>query len=284
MSACASVKFADDQTRKRPKSLTVYGKAGRSLPLYTRMLSYNVETKRGNWLKYTNLDVKWESLSNGRPFSDIRVDPASVRNRRLGITRVIDIAGSLFGMVALSPVFLVVILLILADTWGSPFYIDGRRLGHLGRPFPLIKFRTMVSNAETALDVTLRDPNLANEFERYRKMYRDPRITRVGAILRRSSLDETPQLLNVLLGHMSLVGPRPIVGEELGHYTSEQRRLLLSVKPGLTGLWQISGRSNIAYPERAALELRYVQTRSLAGDLDILRKTVSAVLRGRGAV
>lgn len=249
-----------------------------------RIKSYKVETKRGNWVKYTNLDEKWEYLSNGRLFSDARVDPSTVSNRTLGITRVIDIAGSVFGMVALSPVFLVVILLILADSRGSPFYVDGRRLGHMGRPFPLIKFRTMVSNAETALDVILGDPNRANEFGRYRKMFRDPRVTRVGALLRRSSLDETPQLLNVFLGHMSLVGPRPIVAEELGHYTSDQRRLLLSVKPGLTGLWQISGRSNIAYPERAALELRYVQTRSLAGDLDILRKTVSAVLRGRGAV
>ena len=193
--------------------------------------------------------------------------------------RALDILVSLIAIIVLTPVSAILVVLIVVDSWGSPFYVS-RRIGRHGRQFPLIKFRTMIVRAENLLPA-LR--HTRPEFDASWKLADDPRITRVGSWLRRSSLDEVPQFVNVLWGHMSLVGPRPIVSEELSQYSQNEVRQFLSVRPGLTGLWQTSGRSTIAYPERTRVELEYVRGWSLRLDLQILWHTLPIVLSRRGA-
>lgn len=151
------------------------------------------------------------------------------------------------------------------------------RIGRDGRPFAMVKFRSMVVGAERVRPLGEHD-GAGPLF----KLRADPRVTRVGAVLRRWSLDELPQLFNVLGGSMSLVGPRPPLPEEVGHYAEDARRRLL-VRPGLTGLWQVSGRSDLSWEDTVRLDLRYVENWSLALDALILWKTVGAVLRGDGA-
>lgn len=194
--------------------------------------------------------------------------------------RALDIFGSLVAIVVLTPLSAILVALIVVDSWGPPFYVS-RRIGRGGRQFPLIKFRTMIVRAEDWLPA-LR--HTQPEFDAYWKMADDPRITRIGRWLRRSSLDEVPQFLNVLWGHMSLVGPRPIVDEELSQCPPDAARQLLSVRPGLTGLWLPSGRSTIAYPERTHIELEYVHGWSLRWDLQILWNSLPTVLSRRGAL
>lgn len=182
------------------------------------------------------------------------------------------------GLILLSPVFLVIIALIRAGGPG-PALFRQTRVGKDGREFTVLKFRTMVRDAERLkTQLTVRNDHEGVLF----KIKEDPRITRVGGFLRRYSLDELPQLLNVLLGDMSLVGPRPPLPEEVAQYGSDVRRRLV-VKPGMTGLWQVGGRSDLSWEESVRLDLRYVENWSLALDLQIMWKTVSAVLRGSGA-
>ncbi|HEX6617639.1 MAG TPA: sugar transferase, partial [Gemmatimonadales bacterium] len=157
-----------------------------------------------------------------------------------------------------------------------------RRVGAWGRPFRCLKFRTMRVDAEQLLRS---DPAMYSEYVRNNYKLpegRDPRITRVGLLLRKTSLDELPQLWNVLRGDMSLIGPRPVVPDELTEYGG-QRRMLLSVKPGITGEWAITGRSSVGYPQRAAIEIGYVRRWRLIADLAILWRTVPSVLTRRGA-
>jgi lipopolysaccharide/colanic/teichoic acid biosynthesis glycosyltransferase len=153
------------------------------------------------------------------------------------------------------------------------------RIGRGGKPFTMAKFRTMVADAER-LRYQLTGTN--EQDGRMFKIRRDPRITRVGRVLRRYSLDELPQLFNVVQGHMSLVGPRPPLPDEAAGYDEVERRRL-AVKPGLTGLWQVSGRSDLSWDETVALDLRYVDNWSPSGDLGVLCRTVGAVVAGRGA-
>jgi len=194
--------------------------------------------------------------------------------------RAIDLAGALLALGALSPLFAAV---ALAVWWkiGRPIIFVHRRLGRAGRPFRLYKFRSMRADAEQALRAS---PEAYRRYVDWNfKLPDDGRITPLGRFLRRASLDELPQLWNVLKGDMSLVGPRPIVPEEIAQY-GDYGRMLLRVKPGLTGLWQVSGRSEIGYPERARLDLQYVGGRSLERDLRILIRTLPAVIRMRGAL
>jgi exopolysaccharide production protein ExoY len=198
------------------------------------------------------------------------------------IRRLMDLAVALGLLVALAPVMVVVALAIVVSM-GRPVLHAHARLGLGGRVFPCLKFRSMVRDAERRL----RDDHAL--YRRYVEANfkmpddEDPRVTRLGRLLRRTSLDELPQLWNVLVGHMTLVGPRPIVPAELERY-GEYGRLLLRVKPGLTGLWQVSGRSSIGYPERARLDLEYLATRSFTRDLQLILRTVPAVIRQRGAI
>ena len=166
---------------------------------------------------------------------------------------------------------------------GAPVLYAHYRVGKNGRLFRCMKFRSMLRNSEQVLAALLRDDPVARaEWERDHKLTTDPRITTIGRFLRKSSLDELPQLLNVLRGEMSLVGPRPITVAELTRY-GRVRWHYLSVRPGLTGLWQVSGRNNTTYEERVALDQRYVEQRSLWLDACILVKTVRVVLLREGA-
>lgn len=197
------------------------------------------------------------------------------------IKRCVDVVGAAVALLVTSPLILLIAVAIKLESRGPVFFAH-RRLGRKGRLFSCWKFRSMHADAESRLraDATLRRYYVANHFKIPKHL--DPRITRLGHFLRRSSLDELPQLWNVLRGEMSLVGPRPIVPLESTHY-GDELSLLLSVRPGLTGAWAVHGRSAIGYPHRASIELDYVRSWSLVADLNILIRTPSAVFRQRGA-
>lgn len=185
------------------------------------------------------------------------------------------------GLLAL-PFFVLVMLAIKLDSAGPIFY-GHHRLGRNGRPFIAWKFRSMVTNADAVLDQHLtKNHMLREEWEQERKLKNDPRITRVGRLLRRTSLDELPQLWNVLRGEMSLVGPRPIVDDEIAHY-ADKFELYKRVPPGITGLWQVSGRNDVTYSERVNLDAYYVRNWSVWLDIYILLRTIWVVLIGDGA-
>ncbi|MEK7794968.1 MAG: exopolysaccharide biosynthesis polyprenyl glycosylphosphotransferase, partial [Candidatus Hydrogenedentota bacterium] len=197
---------------------------------------------------------------------------------RLAMKRAIDfLASTLLLLVLFVPLFIVA-LLIKADSRG-PIFFAQERVGQNRRRFSMLKFRSMVVDAEArraGLDAL-------NEADGpVFKIRNDPRITRVGRFIRKYSVDEFPQLINVWLGQMSLVGPRPPLASEVEKYSWDQRRRL-SVKPGMTGLWQVSGRSNVGFEEWVALDLQYIDTWSVWSDFKILLKTFGAVVRGRGA-
>jgi lipopolysaccharide/colanic/teichoic acid biosynthesis glycosyltransferase len=189
-----------------------------------------------------------------------------------------DIAGASVLLLVTSPLFVVVALVVKATSRGPAFFRH-RRLGQNGREFVCLKFRTMVVDAEERLT---RDAHLRGQFEEAFKIKDDPRITRTGALLRKTSLDELPQLFQVLRGEMSLIGPRPIVERELAKYAIYGVKLL-SVKPGLSGLWQVCGRSETTYPQRVMMDMHYIDHRGLRLDLQLLLLTTVAVLRRAGA-
>jgi lipopolysaccharide/colanic/teichoic acid biosynthesis glycosyltransferase len=198
--------------------------------------------------------------------------------RRLTAKRIFDLVGALVAVVAASPLLLSLALLVKISSKG-PVIFWQRRLGQSGRPFRCFKFRTMTADAEAILGGMLAtDSNLSREFQERAKLKDDPRLTRYGRLLRRSSLDELPQLFNVLMGDMSLVGPRPLVPAELVRY-GEASHALLSVKPGITGLWQVSGRNNLSYPERIAADLSYIRSHTLLGDVRIILRTFVQIFR-----
>jgi exopolysaccharide production protein ExoY len=191
-------------------------------------------------------------------------------------------AAALLMLLLLAPLMLVIAALI-ARRDGAPILFGHYRVGLDGCLFRCYKFRSMFRESEEMLsDLLKNDPTARTEWDRDRKLHNDPRVTPIGKLLRRTSLDELPQLLNVLRGEMSLVGPRPITVPELGRYGSV-RRHYLSVRPGMTGLWQVSGRNNTTYEERIALDQRYVEARSFWLDLSILFRTVKVVLQRDGA-
>ncbi|MDQ0789766.1 sugar transferase [Streptomyces sp. B3I8] len=208
----------------------------------------------------------------------LRVSLPTFTGGRRVIKEVVDRLGAALLLLLCAPLMVLVALLVVADSRGGAFYRQ-RRVGKDGREFTILKFRTMVVGAHRARAALAdRDEGAGLLF----KLRRDPRVTRVGTVLRRYSLDELPQLFNVLTGSMSLVGPRPPLPEESAAYGPDIRRRLL-VKPGLTGLWQISGRSDLPWEEAVRLDLRYVEDWSLALDTVILWKTLRAVLYGQGA-
>lgn len=196
--------------------------------------------------------------------------------------RGLDIIVAAFSIVFLSPLLLLVALAVyLLD--GYPIFISHPRLGLGGRFFSCLKFRSMRLNPEAVLKRHLEaHPEARAEWEANHKLKNDPRITALGRVLRKTSIDELPQLLNILRGEMSLVGPRPIVAEEAikyGHNIVDY----LSVRPGLTGMWQVNGRSETTYSERVALDVAYARRRTFAQDITILFKTFSVVLTSKGS-
>jgi lipopolysaccharide/colanic/teichoic acid biosynthesis glycosyltransferase len=192
--------------------------------------------------------------------------------------RCIDIILALFGIIVLLPVLLIIALCIKLDDGGSILHFR-EIIGKSGCRFFALKFRTMIPNADTYL---AKRPELLQKFQQNMKLEHDPRITRMGKFLRKTSLDELPQLFNVLVGQMSLVGPRMIHPSELPRY-GEYAQKRLSVKPGITGLWQISGRQHISYDERVQLDMRYIDNRSFFVDLAILVKTLKVFIVHTGA-
>lgn len=194
--------------------------------------------------------------------------------------RLLDIFGASVALILCAPVLLIVFLSL--SVFGNPIFSQ-RRVGRDGKLFSCYKFRSMVNNAEQVLEDYLRDnPAAQEEWLRNFKLAHDPRITPMGAFLRKSSLDELPQLFNVLRGDMSLVGPRPIVPAEVPRYAG-RIRAYQKVRPGLTGLWQVSGRNLVSYRRRVALDAFYARERSIALDVVILVKTVGVVIGGKGA-
>lgn len=190
--------------------------------------------------------------------------------------RALDIAGAAALLVLLSPILLTILIVLTITTKGRPLFIQ-RRIGYLGRPFLMFKFRTMRPDAEQIKHVVVNQADGPVFKNRH-----DPRITRLGRWLRKTSLDETPQLINVLLGQMSLVGPRPLIASEVAKFAPWQRERL-AVVPGLTCLWQVSGRSDVTFDNWMRMDIWYVRNQSLWNDLVLLLSTPASVLTGRGA-
>lgn len=197
------------------------------------------------------------------------------------LKRPVDLVVSLIIFVLILPLFAILALLVLST--GGPVLYSQTRVGYNGRLFDCYKFRSMKTNADQVLeDVLARDAALRKEWEESRKLRHDPRVTAIGSFLRKTSLDEIPQLLNVIRGDMSMIGPRPVVASEICKYGSAAR-WYLAVRPGMTGLWQVSGRNDIRYRRRVALDTVYVRRAGVGLDVLILLKTVRVVLFGSGA-
>jgi exopolysaccharide biosynthesis polyprenyl glycosylphosphotransferase len=229
------------------------------------------------------------STMAGMPVVEIRLTPLEGWGRIA--KRLFDVVGAVVGLVIFSPVFLVAAIAIkLTD--GGPVFYRHQRLSRAGKPVGMWKFRSMYTRYstggryghQTAVEVFehMGRMDLAREFEDTQKVHDDPRVTPIGRFLRKTSLDEVPQFMNVFAGSMSLVGPRPIIPDELVRY-GDSRTTFLALKPGITGLWQISGRSDIGYDERVKLDIYYVENWSLWLDIKILTKTLATVAGSRGA-
>ncbi len=204
--------------------------------------------------------------------------------------RTIDVVSSIIILIVFSPIILLVAVAIKLDSKGPILADTPERVGQNGRLFKMFKFRSMIPNAHIILR---EDPEFASLYEQYKKgsykLKNDPRITRVGRFIRKHSLDEAPQLFNVLKGDMSLVGPRAYYPDELREQqkkypeTKDAVKVVLSVKPGVTGLWQVSGRSEINFDKRIEMDANYVRRRSILYDIWLMLRTPSAVITGRGA-
>ncbi len=193
--------------------------------------------------------------------------------------RVTDIVLALIGLVVSFLPMLIIFLLIKLETPGPGIYVH-HRIGKNRKPLPLLKFRTRCVDADRMIEQFT--PQQREEWEKNFKLDHDPRVTRIGRFLRRTSLDELPQLVNILKGELSIVGPRPVVTKELERYR-ENQDTFLSVTPGLTGYWQAYARSDCSYEERMQMELHYVENASFWWDIKIMFATIGATIRGRGA-
>ena len=213
-----------------------------------------------------------------------RAPQQTVRN---AIKRTLDVIGSAILLLTLAPLFAVVSALVKLTSRG-PVFFPQERVGADGRPFKMVKFRTMHANADTSIhqryvEDFIRSSSATRTGEQIFKIVNDPRVTPVGHFLRRSSLDELPQFWNVLKGEMSLVGPRPPLPYEVAKYKSWHKRRLLEAKPGITGAWQVNGRSRTTFEEMVRLDLRYARNYTLWTDLKIIAATPKAMISGKGA-
>lgn len=203
-------------------------------------------------------------------------------DRPIGVAkRLFDIVGATAIGIVVSPLMLIIAVAIRAN--GSPVFFSHTRIGRGHRPFRCYKFRSMVPDAEQVLtDLLQSDPRVLQEWRENHKLHNDPRVIRLGDFLRKTSLDELPQLWNVLKGDMSLVGPRPIVADEMERY-GNKAQAYCSVRPGMTGLWQISGRNNVTYSRRVSLDMLYIRKQNLRVDCWVLWQTLFVVLGRIGA-
>lgn len=195
------------------------------------------------------------------------------------IKRSLDVTLSVIALIILSPIFLIIAAIIKLDSKGPVFFIH-KRIGKDGKEIGIYKFRSMVQNAEDMIAEFTEEQK--KEFRENYKLQDDPRVTKIGKILRKTSLDELPQILNILKGDLSIIGPRPVIKRELEKYENNKEKFL-SVKPGLTGFWAANGRSDTTYSERVQMELYYIDHMSLKMDIKIFFKTIGSVLKGRGA-
>ncbi len=227
-----------------------------------------------------NLEVKKIYESNMLLLS-IRNNLAKKTNRR--IKRIFDIVFSLLTMVIIIPVSIIVMILIMIESPGAAPIFKHYRVGRGGTLFPCYKFRSMVPNAKEKLQEYLKNnPEAKIEWDKYFKLKNDPRITKIGKIIRKTSIDELPQFINVLKGEMSWVGPRPIIKDEI-HYYGKYIKDYYAVLPGITGMWQVSGRSEIGYKDRVSLDVWYVRNWSIWIDITLILKTIKTVLFRKGA-
>lgn len=204
---------------------------------------------------------------------------SNFRKAYICVKRILDIVISLFGMIILLPIFIIIATIIKLDSKG-PIFFTHRRIGKDGKEIGIYKFRTMVDNAEDLIKEFTEEQQ--KEFRECYKLQNDPRVTKIGKFLRKTSLDELPQVLNILKGDLSIIGPRPVIEEELEKY-GKNREKFISVKPGLTGYWAANGRSDTTYAERVQMELYYIDNMSLNLDVHIFLKTIIAVIRKEGA-
>lgn len=197
------------------------------------------------------------------------------------LKRFLDIIGSLLALVVFSPIFLILAILIKSRDGGSAFFAQ-ERIGKGGKPFKMYKFRSMRMDAEQILksDPALYQKYVANDYKLLAE--EDPRITPIGRWMRRTSVDELPQFVNILKGDMSIIGPRPVVEKELEEY-GDRKDKFLSVRPGAMGLWQATGRSNISYPERCDVELKYIDHISFGYDVKVFFQTIFSIFKKEGA-
>jgi len=200
----------------------------------------------------------------------------------LALKRIIDVIGSASAILFLAPLFLLVAGLVKISSKG-PILFKQQRIGQFGRPFTFLKFRSMYANNDPKIHQEFMKRVISGDVKKGSKMENDPRITPLGRFIRKASLDELPQFFSVLKGDMSLVGPRPPLAYECREYDIWHRRRVLEVKPGITGLWQVTGRSRLRFDEMVRLDLQYVRTWSLWNDLKIILKTPFAVIRGNDA-
>jgi exopolysaccharide biosynthesis polyprenyl glycosylphosphotransferase len=252
-------------------------------PERVRQLSWSLEPGRHHLVVAPSLTDIGGPRIHTRPVQGlplIHVETPTYSGRKLYTKRAFDLVGSAVLIIVLSPVLLVLAVLVKATSHGPVFFIQ-ERVGLNGGSFQMIKFRSMVVDAEERLqELSALDRAEGNDV--LFKMRNDPRVTRVGAFMRRYSLDEVPQLFNVLIGAMSLVGPRPPLAREVERYDVHVHRRFL-VKPGMTGLWQVSGRSDLSWEDSVRLDLYYVENWSVVGDASILWKTLRAVVASEGA-
>jgi Undecaprenyl-phosphate galactose phosphotransferase WbaP len=264
--------------------MAIIAMSGLSQENLARLINYSVSAFRYNVLipDFVSIANIWMSV---RDFDGILGLATSHRLRmswNLGIKRCMDMVIVITGGLIILPFLLVIALLIKLSSPGPVLYRH-KRLGQNGKELRMYKFRSMIVNADEKLKTMLEaDPELRAEWDTNYKLKNDPRITAVGKFLRRTSFDEFPQLINIIKGEMSLVGPRPITRSEVERYGEDYHRIF-SVKPGLTGLWQVSGRSDTDYEERIAYDSYYLQSWSVWIDLWVVYKTIGVVFRGKGA-
>jgi exopolysaccharide production protein ExoY len=228
--------------------------------------------------------VSWSepSIRSSVSLREALPPPPTVSALQAAAKRAFDFTAALAGLIIVLPFLILLSIALQIDSPGKLFFIQ-QRVGRGGRMFPCIKFRTMRSDAAQVLaDLLANDPAAQAEWREFHKLKNDPRVTRLGLLVRKLSLDELPQLVNILIGQMSVVGPRPIVKAEIekyGQYFSDY----CALKPGLTGLWQVSGRNDVSYPERVQMDCDYRRRRNFAFDLKIIFLTVPAVLMTKGS-
>ncbi len=226
-------------------------------------------------------------MTNLHNTNDLEMDPffsnLEFQIKHRAVKRIFDVLFSLSILVLFIPIFVAIAIAIRFSSKG-PIVYSHQRIGRGGKKFGCYKFRTMYPDAEVKLKSILEsNPELKREWEKSYKLKNDPRVTPIGSFLRKTSLDEFPQFWNVLKGDLSVVGPRPVIRDEIVKYYGEKAAKVLSVRPGLTGLWQVSGRSNISYDSRILLDEEYINKQSLSLDIKLVLKTIPAMLSSKGA-